>query len=115
VSRKKLACWHNSMTVHPDSRTVTCDECEEELDPIEALLVICRKIWWQENQRERELEYEERRVRKVQAAAIMHLHAAGITPEKYAERWAKEDARVKESQAKIAAEPVAESQADGAA
>lgn len=101
VGRTVPNCMHNALTVHPDSRTVTCDDCKDEVDPIEALLIVCRKIWWQENGRERELEYEEKRVSKVQAAAIMHLYKMGITPEIYAERWAREDARVKEAEAKL--------------
>lgn len=95
VRRKNLNCPHNAMKIHPDARTVTCDACGDEVDPIEALLIVASKIWWQESARERDLKNEQRRVEKVQYAAIAHLYAAGITPEKYAERWAREDRRVK--------------------
>src|SRR6266436_4565373 len=75
-------CPHNAMQLNVEERTVTCTTCNEELDPYEALRILAQRTWWEENARERALEQEEKRVRKVQTAAVEHLYAAGVTPEK---------------------------------
>jgi hypothetical protein len=95
----KPRCDHGALIVSEEERTVHCEKCKVQLDPIQALLVLCQSVWWKEKAEQDKLEYEEKRVSKVQYAAIAHLYEAGVTPEKYAERWAKEDARVKEKQA----------------
>jgi hypothetical protein len=92
---KKPHCDHRQMLIVEKKNIVECKSCGEELTPMEALLIVAREIWWTENARERQVEHDEKRVTKVQTAAVEHLHAAGITPEKYAVRWAKEDEKRK--------------------
>ena len=51
------------------------------------------KVWWEQNHLEAQLEYEEKRVKRVQYAAVASLYEMGITPERYAEKWMAEHAR----------------------
>jgi hypothetical protein len=88
-------CQHDALIVDEERGMVKCTPCGEEMSPLEALKVLCRRIWWEENGRERQLEYDAKRVSKVQTAAFQCLFEAGITPEKFAERWKKENEKRK--------------------
>lgn len=89
----KPFCQHSSLLVDPDKRTVECARCKEILDPINAFLVVCSKLWWEKQAEERQIELDEKRVAKVQKAAVEHLVRAGITPEEYVVRYFEEKAR----------------------
>ena len=93
--RKKSPCPHRALILNIEEREVRCKNCEVVLDPYQALETLCSRIWWEENARERQLEYDAKRVSKVQRIAIEHLHATGVTPEKYAIRWAAEEEKRK--------------------
>jgi hypothetical protein len=94
---KKAATWdvcqHGNLIVDLKLRKVRCGLCDKDVDPFEALEILCRKTWWDENRLECQVDYEERRVKKVQYAAIAALYDMGCTPERYAEKWAIEHAR----------------------
>lgn len=94
-NRVRNSCPHYAIEFDPDERTVNCKACQTPLDPFEALRILATRIWWEENKREREIETEEKRVARVQKAAIEHLYAAGFTPEVYAKRWQQEDEKRK--------------------
>ena len=85
-------CWHNHILIDPYARQVSCGDCQVVLDPIDALMTLTRKTWWELEMAEGKLEYEEKRVQKVQYAAVKALFEMGMTPEKYADRWEKERA-----------------------
>lgn len=88
-------CQHNALVLDEERGMVQCDNCKEEMSPLEALKILCQRVWWEENTRERQLEYDTKRVSKVQVAAFLCLFEAGITPEKFAVRWQKEDEKRK--------------------
>jgi len=88
--KKYNPCYHNQLVIDEDRGVVTCETCSEEMSPLKAMLLLCRKIWWENNIAERQIELDAKRVAKVQSAAIEHLYSAGFTPEKYAERYEKE-------------------------
>lgn len=88
-------CRHNALTVDFERGMVTCKNCEKEMSPLQALKILCQAIWWKENERECQIQYDLKRVSKVQTAAFLCLFEAGITPEKYAARWAKEEEKRK--------------------
>jgi hypothetical protein len=90
---KRFHCEHNVLEVDERRGVVICKTCGDEMSPLEALKLLYRTIWWEENTRERQIEYDQKRVSKVQVAALICLYEAGVTPEKYAERWNKEHAR----------------------
>jgi hypothetical protein len=87
------ACQHGHLIVDLKLRKVRCSLCDKDIDPFEALEILCRKTWWDENRLEDQVEYEEKRVKKVQYAAVVALYEMNVTPEKYAEKWAAEHAR----------------------
>lgn len=96
LSQKKKEsdlCSHGNMTVDFKLRTVTCNLCGKEIDSFEALQILCQKAWWEGNTLDAQLEYEEKRVKKVQYAAVAALYEMGMVPEKYAEKWAAEHVR----------------------
>ena len=88
-------CDHRQLCITDGQSKITCDLCKKEIDPLKAVIILADGLWWEEHRREAQLEYDTKRVTKVQAAAIEHLYAAGITPEKYAARWVKEDEKRK--------------------
>jgi len=101
--RKPLSsCQHNALVLDAERAMVRCKNCGEEMSPVEALQILCRRIWWEENARERQLEYDAKRVGKVQSAAFLCLFEAGITPEKFAERWKKENEKRKAAAVEVA-------------
>jgi hypothetical protein len=104
VARRGDYCPHTHVVVVEEERKVVCSVCEKEIDPIDALLMISRNLWWQNQAKERELELEEKRVSKVQAAALACLYRAGIGPEQYRIRWEKQHA---EAATAVAIEPAA--------
>jgi hypothetical protein len=106
-------CIHNSLMIDEDRGVVTCKTCEEEMSPLRAMLLMCRRIWWEQNIAERKIELDAKRVAKVQTAAIEHLYAAGITPEKYAERWERERQKRAEVEIKNATAELAPTAASG--
>lgn len=83
-------CMHGSITFSEQKRTVECGLCGRTLDPFEALKILSRPEWWAASSEERRLELEEKRVTKVQCAAISALYDFGIDPEEYEKRWNKE-------------------------
>jgi hypothetical protein len=87
------ACQHGHLIVDLKLRKVRCGLCDKDVDVFEALEILCRKAWWEENRLEAQLEYEEKRVKKVQYAAVAALYEMNVTPEKYTEKWAAEHAR----------------------
>ena len=87
----KPYCAHPGLVIDRERGIVTCKYCSHEMSPLEGILLLCNKIWWQENNRERRIEYDLKCIAKTQKAAFLRLFEAGVTPEKYAERWAKEE------------------------
>lgn len=85
---KYFICHHNALEVDEQRGMVTCKHCQTEMSPLEALKVLCFQIWWEENKREREIEYESKRM-KIQREAFRCLFEAGVTAEKYANRLEK--------------------------
>lgn len=83
-------CQHESIVFSVKERTVTCGLCNKTLDPFDALQILGRKTWWEMHRVENEIEFAEKRVRKVQCAAITALYDFGIDPEEYERRWNKE-------------------------
>lgn len=96
LARKKkkynFECKHDGLLIDEERGLVTCKACKKEMSCLQAMLLLCSRIWWEENTRERQIEYDLKRVTKVQAAALTCLYEAGVTPEKYAQRWQKEQA-----------------------
>jgi hypothetical protein len=104
--RQYNPCKHNRLLVNEERGLVICQDCEEEMSPLEGMKLLCRRIWWEENIRERQIEYDLKRVSKVQSAALICLYEAGITPEKYVQRWQKEHiARTKSQEVKADTPP----------
>lgn len=89
---KTFYCQHNALIVDERREMVTCKTCGDEMSLLEAMRLLYRRIWWEENSRERQLDYDGKRVSRVQSAAFTCLYEAGVTPERYAERWNKERA-----------------------
>ncbi|SRR6266404_6845736 len=87
------SCQHGNLQVDFKLRKVICLLCNKDMDPFDAFEILCQKTWWEEQRREGELEYEEKRVKKVQYAALRALFDMGVTPTKYLERWDAEHAR----------------------
>jgi len=102
-------CLHPAFLVDQEGGKVFCKQCEKEIDPIETLLIVGSALWRNEWKRERDVEDEQKRVSKVQKAAVECLFNAGITPEEYARRFAKlqaeraqaEAAKVEEIKTKV--------------
>lgn len=86
-------CKHTALSIDEERGLVTCKTCNKEMSCLEGICMLADRIWWEENRRERQIEYDLKRVSTVQAAAVMCLYEAGVTPEKYAERWNKEHSR----------------------
>ena len=111
--KKFNPCHHNQLVINEDRGVVTCETCAEEMSPLKAIVLLCSKIWWEQNAEERRIEIDEKRVAKVQTAAIEHLYAAGMTPEKYAARWERERQKRAEAEIKKATAELAPTAAAG--
>lgn len=68
--KKYNPCRHSQLVIDEDRGVVTCETCAEEMSPLKGILLLCSKIWWEENIAERRIEIDARRVAKVQTAAI---------------------------------------------
>lgn len=102
IRKPRDGCAHYlSFLVDGDAGKVFCSACKAEIDPMTALVRIAQASWRAEWSREQQVELEEKRVKRVQKAAIQHLFDAGITPEKYAERWAQLRAESQEKKAEV--------------
>lgn len=88
-------CRHAEFIINDRAGTVRCGRCNEEVTPFQALLTLCENWWFEANCQEMQIEFDAKRVAKVQGAAIEHLFKMGITPEKYATKWAAENEKHK--------------------
>lgn len=95
-------CEHSHLLVSERRCTVSCKDCEEALDPLEALLIVAQPKWLEEWACELAIERDVKRVSRVQRAAFQCLYEAGITPERYAAKWKdKEQAQLAELEEQV--------------
>ena len=87
----KPYCAHGALLISEQRGVVTCKYCQEEMSPLTGILLLCNRVWWDKQKQENQIEFDLKRVSKVQGAAFKCLFDAGITPDKYAVRWARED------------------------